>query len=78
MEDEDMLKEIYKIGEQIAADVIHKTNGKGHLIIGSIAVVLASFEMQHEGTIKDVVDGANLMIAMRKAVGASPGTDAIN
>lgn len=78
MDDDGMLEHIYTLGEQLTAEIIDRTKGKGHLIIGSLAVILANFESQHEGTIKDVLEGSRLMLAISRAEGAVPGNDTLN
>jgi len=78
MDDDGLLERIYILGEQLTAEIIDRTNGKGHLILGSLAVILANLEAQHEGTIKDVLEGTKLILAISRAEGAVPGNDTMN
>ena len=83
MDDTDKsLRECFLIGQQMIEKLITISNGKGELIVGAMAVMLANFESQHKNTISDVVQGANLILMMNEELGklrgSAPSNEIIN
>lgn len=57
----EFLLEVEDISKDMAALLMSRTKGKGALIVGVMASIMASLEHQHKGTIGDITTGALLM-----------------
>lgn len=64
MKEEDF-KELMSVSSRVAKDtarvLIAGAEGQGHIITAAMAIVVASLERQHPGTIKDIMTGAVLL-----------------
>lgn len=64
MKEEDfqsLMKESSQVAKDTARVLIAGAKGQGHIITAAMAIVVASLEKQHPGTIKDIMTGAVLL-----------------
>ena len=56
-----LMKESSDVARETARVLIAGAKGQGHIITAAMAIVVASLEKQHPGTIKDIMVGATLL-----------------